>query len=62
MSKALQQFYEMIARRFSEIEQAKLERADKVCEAWEAYQRGEITAAECDRRIAEIAGKKQVTG
>lgn len=56
MSQLTQQFYEMIASKFFELERQKnpkLQQADAVCAVWEKYQRGEITAQQCDELIAK---------
>lgn len=48
MSEATHQFYELVARRYCEIEEAKLERAEILLNMRQALERGEITQAQYD--------------
>lgn len=49
---AREQFYELVARRFYEIENAKIERAEILLNLKSALQRGEITQAEYDEIVS----------
>ena len=56
---ATQQFYEMVATRYSEIEQLKedaLERGEIICNITDAFTRGEISQEDYDDLIARACG------